>query len=338
MNIYDIAKLANVSIATVSRVVNDSPNVSIKTKERVLSIMEQEGYTPNVFARGLGLGSMKTIGIICPDVADIYMAKAIAIIENHLKMNEYQSLLVCSGYQQEEKKRCVDLLISKKVDALILIGSTYASDGIESRETTYIQNAGKIVPVFLINGVLPYKNVYSACCDDYNAIYQVTTDMIKNGHDQILFLYNATSYSAKQKMLGYEHALRDNQLPINGQYKIYVENDIPKIRDLLLGRKDITFNGVIAVEDSLAIGALKYANMARIEVPKQLSIVGFNNSFLATCCEPELSSVDSKIGELCLSTAEHVVTVLENDAQKTALIQKEMKVKGEFRRRNTTDF
>ena len=75
MNIYDIAKLANVSIATVSRVVNNSPKVSPKTKEKVLAVMKENEYTPNAFARGLGLGSMKTVGIICPNIDDIYMAK-----------------------------------------------------------------------------------------------------------------------------------------------------------------------------------------------------------------------------------------------------------------------
>ena len=79
MNIYDIAKLANVSIATVSRVVNNSPKVSPKTKEKVLAVMKENEYTPNAFARGLGLGSMKTVGIICPNIDDIYMAKAVSI-------------------------------------------------------------------------------------------------------------------------------------------------------------------------------------------------------------------------------------------------------------------
>ena len=73
MNIYDIAKLANVSIATVSRVVNNSPKVSPKTKEKVLAVMKENEYTPNAFARGLGLGSMKTVGIICPNIDDIYI-------------------------------------------------------------------------------------------------------------------------------------------------------------------------------------------------------------------------------------------------------------------------
>lgn len=81
MNIYDIAELSGVSIATVSRVVNDSPKVSEKTKMKVRAVMEANNYTPNVFARGLGLNSMKTVGIVCPDVSDDYMAGSVAYLE-----------------------------------------------------------------------------------------------------------------------------------------------------------------------------------------------------------------------------------------------------------------
>lgn len=83
MNIYDIADMAGVSIATVSRVVNGSPNVSEKTKKKVLDVIEKADYTPNVFARGLGLDSMKTIGILCPDISDLYMAEAVSALEKN---------------------------------------------------------------------------------------------------------------------------------------------------------------------------------------------------------------------------------------------------------------
>ena len=98
MNIYDIAKLANVSIATVSRVVNNSTKVSPKTKEKVLAVMKENEYTPNAFARGLGLGSMKTVGIICPNIDDIYMAKAVSYLERNLHAHGYDCILGCSGF------------------------------------------------------------------------------------------------------------------------------------------------------------------------------------------------------------------------------------------------
>ena len=98
MNIYDIAELSGVSIATVSRVVNDSPKVSEKTKMKVRAVMEANNYTPNVFARGLGLNSMKTVGIVCPDVSDDYMAGSVAYLEKRLRSYGYDCILYCSGY------------------------------------------------------------------------------------------------------------------------------------------------------------------------------------------------------------------------------------------------
>ena len=84
MNIYDVSRKAGVSIATVSRVLNGSPNVSERTRTLVLEIMEQLGYTPNVFARGLGLGSIQTIGIMCSDSSDPYLSHAIYYLEQGL--------------------------------------------------------------------------------------------------------------------------------------------------------------------------------------------------------------------------------------------------------------
>ena len=128
MNIYDIAKLANVSIATVSRVVNNSPKVSLKTKEKVLAVMKENEYTPNAFARGLGLGSMKTVGIICPNIDDIYMAKAVSYLEQNLHAHGYDCILGCSGHTREAKENYVKLLLSKRIDALVMVGSTYGGN------------------------------------------------------------------------------------------------------------------------------------------------------------------------------------------------------------------
>ena len=95
--IYDISKKAGVSIATVSRVLNNSPKVSQKTKERVLEIINESGYEPNAYARGLGSGSMKTIGILCADVADIYLANAVSFLEKNLRQNGFNTILNCTG-------------------------------------------------------------------------------------------------------------------------------------------------------------------------------------------------------------------------------------------------
>ena len=145
MNIYDIAELAGVSIATVSRVINDSPNVAEKTKLRVREVMEKHAYVPSGFSRGLGLNSMKTIGLICPDAADDYMAKAVACLERSLRDYGYDCILRCSGYGYEDCQIAVSALLRRRVDALVLIGSVYADDDPDSQRVNYIREAADVV-------------------------------------------------------------------------------------------------------------------------------------------------------------------------------------------------
>ena len=223
MNIYDIAKLSGVSIATVSRVVNGSPRVSEKTKQKVLAVMEENDYTPNVFARGLGLGTMKTVGIICPDISDSYMSKAVSYLEGRLHEYGYDCILGCSGFKQKEKENYVNLLLSKKIDTLVLVGSTYAGNGKDEDDTDYIREAAEQTPIFIINGRVCGKNIYCACADDYHATYEVTKSMIRRGRERILFMYDSDSFSGRQKMKGYEAALADAGYPIRGELDIRSE-------------------------------------------------------------------------------------------------------------------
>ena len=125
MTIYDISEKAGVSIATVSRVLNGSNNVSEKTKKKVLDVINQYEYTPNAFARGLGLNTMKTIGIMCADSSDPYLAKAIYYIEQKLRANGYDSILCCTGYDLDTKASSMNLLITKKVDGIISVSYTH---------------------------------------------------------------------------------------------------------------------------------------------------------------------------------------------------------------------
>lgn len=333
MNIYEIAELAGVSIATVSRVVNDSPLVSEKTKARVLRVMEENNYTPNIFARGLGLNSMKTIGLVCPDVADHYMAKAVACLERDLREYGYDCILYCSGHIYEDRQIAVNTILQKRIDALIIIGSSYADDDPDSEKVNYIREAAKQVPVFLINGYVRGKNIYCALCNDYEATYSAVSQLIQSGRKKILFLYDSHSYSANQKLKGYEAALRDADIPILEERKLYTQNQIDATRDLLLKLPELDVDGVFATEDGLAAGALKYAKRRGISVPEELCIIGYNNSELSVCCDPELSTIDSRGDRLCKIVIDSLKLRLKNKP-----VSEKVYAKGYLVRRATTDF
>ena len=265
------------SIATVSRVVNGSPRVSEKTKQKVLAVMEENDYTPNVFARGLGLGSMKTVGIICPDISDSYMSKAVSYLESRLHEYGYDCILGCSGFKQKEKENYVNLLLSKKIDTLVLVGSTYAGNGKDEDDTDYIREAAEQTPIFIINGRVCGKNIYCACADDYHATYEVTKSMIRRGRERILFMYDSDSFSGRQKMKGYEAALADAGYPIRGELKFRTKNDIEYTKNLLLEySRTLEFDGVLATDDAMAaegrpfVGIIFFGLMLTAEGPKVL--------------------------------------------------------------------
>lgn len=334
MNIYDVAKLSGVSIATVSRVVNGSTKVSEKTRQKVMKAIEECGYTPNVFARGLGLDSMKTVGILCPDISDAFIAQAVAFLEERLHQYGYDCILGCSGYHAEKKAEHTKMLLSKRIDTLILVGSTYvgAEDG--DRNVDYIYEAAKQTPVFLINGYIEGENIYCSFCDDFHATYDVTTEYIRRGKKRILFLCDSHSYSASRKLAGYEAALREAGYPILGDLKFYTKNRIHHVRDILLSHNDLNFDSVVATDDGLAIGALKYAKAKGFDVPGDISITGFNNSQLSVSCEPELSSVDNHLERLCNDTIDYMLKVLRGDKD----VPSRNEVPCEIKKRCTTDF
>ena len=302
MNIYDVSKHAGVSIATVSRVLNGNPNVSEKTRNKVMNVMAELGYTPNVFARGLGLNTMQTIGIMCSDSSDPYLANAIYYLERALRSFEYDAILCCTGYDLDAKQKYFNLLRSKRVDAIILAGSKFVE--MRPKDNSYLIEAAKDLPLMLVNGYLEGENIYSTLCDDHAAMHHAATGLLKSGRRRILYLYTSYSFSGVNKMEGYKDAYRDFGLPLNESLICQCAKDISVARDTLLGlhEQGLEFDAVITSDDSLAVGAVKYAHEAGISIPDQLSVIGYNNSLLSRCTDPEITSIDSKVEALCTTT------------------------------------
>lgn len=315
LTIYDISQKTGVSIATVSRVINGATNVSEKTRERILSEIEASGYRPNAFARGFALNTMKTIGILCADSSDAYLAKAVYYIEEELRFKQYDSLLLCTGYDFDAKRKATQLLLAKKVDALILIGSNFVSERAE--DNSYIAAAAASVPVMLLNASFDCDNVYSLYCDDYAAVRSVTSAFIEEGRKNLLYLYNSKSYSGRKKLLGFRAAFAEVSSEIKHE-ECYVNGGPEDISDFLLTieklfSKGEPYDAVVASEDYLAIAVLKYAIRNNLKVPSDLSIVGYNNSSLSRLCEPELTSIENRLEPISKQLVRTLLSVLNNE-------------------------
>ncbi|MGN0753334.1 MAG: LacI family DNA-binding transcriptional regulator [Aristaeellaceae bacterium] len=334
MNIYDVSRRAGVSIATVSRVLNNSPHVSENTRRKVMSVIEGTGYVPNAFARGLGLNTMKTIGLLCPDASDPYLSQALTYLERAFRQQGYDCLLSCTDREFFARQQGVELLKSRHVDGIVLMGSSFIEDHPEDND--YIRDAARNVPVVLLNGSFPYDNVYGVQCDDQRAAKEAVLSLLESGCRRILYLYHSENYSGRKKLAGYRDAHAERGIPVDEKLLCFFDHDKGSVHQvcetlLRLEREGLRFDAVLASEDILSVGALKYARATGKRVPEDLSVIGYNNSSLCVCTEPELTSVDNKLFAIC----EHIVATMMGVLEGKEMPQKTV-FTGELVRRAST--
>ncbi|MDR2654602.1 MAG: LacI family transcriptional regulator [Oscillospiraceae bacterium] len=312
MNIRQIALLCGVSTATVSRVINNSPSVSAVTREKVLGVMEREGYVPNAFAGGFGRNALKIVGILCADIANLYYAGAVSLLERELRARGIDTLLCCTGYGQEDKKEALTALVRKRVDAVILVGSAYR----EERDNTHIREAARQIPVFMLNAHVQIPNVFCILCDEREAISATVRRLAAAGRRAILYIHDMDkwAWAGTQKLAGYRDGLEECGLEEDSRLIRFVNsagNDMQAAQKLVeeLLRSGLEFDSILASEDVLAIGAQKAMFSKRRSVP----IIGFNNSQLALCCTPSLTSIDNMLSVICPMAVEMLEKLLGGD-------------------------
>lgn len=318
MNIYDIANKANVSIATVSRVLNGKGNVSNKTKEKVLAVMEELGYTPNIFARSLGLNTMKMVGVMCSSVDDIYASKAVSIIENELRQHGYDVILYCTGNDLEDKKKYLSLLLSKKVDAIIFIGSTFK----EHMDNSHLEKAAESIPLFFINSLIDFPNTYCFVCDDEAALITSVDALVAKGHKEMIYLYESETSSGLAKLQGFKKGHHKHQLPLNTNHLIKCEGTLEDSYQMVskLLKEGPSFTAILTSDDLIAVGALNAIRDHGLHIPEDIAIIGFNNSLFSQCTYPKLTTVDSKVELLCSFAVTSLVKLLDGHKVSNKLV------------------
>ena len=312
LTIYDISKRAGVSTATVSRVMNGTGKVHETTREKVLKAIAESGYEPNAFARGLGSGTSKTVGILCADVDDLYLARAVSFLERDLRKNGFITMLNCTGYDYDSKKACMSRMLARKVDAVILVGSHYIENS--DRKNQYIRNVAAEIPVMLLNGELKGENIYCSVIDDVEAYREGTAALLAEGRQRILFLYWDRSASKEKKQEGYWLAHKQAGLEPDPSLILGIQSDIRETCQSLAEawEKGLRFDGAIATSDEHGLAVLKFAKSQGIRVPEELSVIGCDNSVISICSEPELTSIDNKCEMLCVNTVSSLMMVLNS--------------------------
>ncbi|KGX91062.1 LacI family transcriptional regulator [Pontibacillus halophilus JSM 076056 = DSM 19796] len=287
--IQDVANKANVSIATVSRVLNDLPGYSEKTKQKVLQAIEDLGYQPNAIARGLVNRKTGTIGVLFPSVSGLLSAEVLHGIEAQAS-EEGHSVIVCNTEADEDKTlKYIQLLSEKRVDGLVFVSE-------EVTDVYYKALSRMGVPVVLVSTQsfqypLPYVKV-----DDRHAAYTATRHLIQAGHTQLGMISGNEKdlIAGIPRMEGFKQAIMEAGLPfqesqIEKQLSFTYEAGQEGFKTLLTRHPEMT--AVFAASDEIAIGAFSAAYEMGISIPGDVSVVGYDNLKLAEMSVPPLTTI-----------------------------------------------
>ena len=323
LTIYDIAREAGVSASTVSRVVNNKPGISVKTRQKVLALLDRYHYVPNEAARGLVTSSSRLVGIFIADIRSQHHVQGAYYIANELSKLNYCSLILNTGANDDERVAGIRMLEQRKVEAAVLMGSVFQTKTAETAIRQYLPN----VPVFMLNGFINLPNVYGVLSDERTGVAECVALLSKKNKKRIVFMADNPTPSTKLKTQGFWDGVRQLGLSKKDAW-LYTNVDgtldggySTMCRAL---QEHPSLDGVICSLDIIACGALRALQDTGIAVPKQVGVIGIDNSIYADICTPRLTSLDNMLLDSSITIAHKLVDRLEglSTNQRTLLFTK----------------
>ncbi|MCA1028707.1 catabolite control protein A [Cytobacillus sp. FSL W7-1323] len=288
ITIYDVAREANVSMATVSRVVNGNPNVKPTTRKKVLEVIERLGYRPNAVARGLASKKTTTVGVILPDVSSTFVAELARGIEDIATMYKYNIILSNSDQNMDKELHLLNTMLGKQVDGIVFMGGN-----IEEAHVTEFEKSP--VPIVLAGSIEKSQTIPSVNIDYEQAAYDATEAFIQKGHEKIALLIGPLRepINAEKKLEGYKRALQDASIPYHEEWVIegdYTYDSGLEAFERLL-ELDSKPTAIFAGSDEMALGIVHGAQDKGYHVPQDVEVISSDSTRLALMVRPQLTSV-----------------------------------------------
>jgi LacI family transcriptional regulator len=288
ITIYDVAREASVSMATVSRVVNGNPNVKPVTRKKVLEVIDRLGYRPNAVARGLASKKTTTVGVIIPDISNIFFAELARGIEDIATMYKYNIILSNSDQNKDKELHLLNTMLGKQVDGLVFMGGNITAD--------HVEEFGKSpVPIVLAGSIEESNTMPSVNIDYEEAVYDSINEFIEKGHKNIAFVVGPLHEpkNTTKKLRGYQRALQDSGIPYNEE--LVVEGDYTydsgiEAIDKLLEVADRP-TAILVGSDEMALGVVHGAQDKGYKIPEDFEVITSDNTRLSLMVRPQLTTI-----------------------------------------------
>jgi LacI family transcriptional regulator len=295
VTIYDVAREAGVSMATVSRVVNNNTNVKPLTRKKVYEAIEMLGYRPNAVARGLASKKTTTVGVVIPDISNTFFSEVARGIEDIANMYHYNIILCNADKRKEKEIRVINTLLEKQVDGLLFMGGTVTDEHRDAFRTTN-------VPIVLCATSEPTNTYASVDINHEKAALDAVTLLLNHGHRQIGFISGSfeDTNNGLARFNGYKKALESAGMEIKDELvrigNQRYESGIDATKYFLgLGERP---SAIFSATDEMAIGAIHAIQDFGLRVPHDISVVGIDNIRMASMVRPQLTTVAQPMYDL----------------------------------------
>ncbi len=322
VNIKDVAREANVSMSTVSRVINKNYPVKEETKIRVEAAVKKLNFSPNTLARSLICQNTKTIGIIVPGINNFFFPTVIKAIEYELRINGYSIYLCDTDDNASEEIKYIKSLMGRQVDGIIVIDPKT-----ENMKNGFYETVGKDIPLVSINGYNTNINCNFVLNDEASGARQAIQYLLELGHKNIIFVRGKESYSYDIKEDVYNKFMEENKLTANkkiiniGEGNSYESVDgTMNIMSKELEKLKAPI-AVFACNDLMALGVLNACKILKFDVPKDVSIIGFDNICISSLVEPKITTVDQNMYLLGENASRMLLDLIGNSNQKVSRIK-----------------
>ena len=318
MTIYDIAKEAGVSASTVSRVVNDKPGIHPETRKKVELLLKKYHYSPNETARGLVNKATKIIGILISDIRTMHHTEGAHFIERELTELGYSCIILNTGGEVAEKAKYIQILHSRRVEGVVLIGSSFQSNSVKEAIKRYFYSS----PVIIINGFIDLPNVYGVLADEQNGVTNCVKLLSDKGHKNPAFVVDYHTPSNELKELGFKIGVNtylDKKNPLIYDCQSSLESAYETTKKII--KEHPNTDSIIYSVDLLAASGTRALIDMGMAVPEDVAVIGIDDSIFAQISTPKLTSLDNKLLDLCKSAARILIDVLQGkEAAKKILV------------------
>lgn len=287
ITIETVAQATGVSRQTVSRAMNDKGEISPETKERVLKAIQELGYQPNRLAQGMVTQRTKTVGLVMPDITNLFFPEVARGVQDAGRLHDYNVLLCNTDDEPEEEIRVLNSLAAQRVDGIFMIGSV-------ADDVALAKFADFYSPIVMLNRFFEHPNVNLIIVDNERGAFLAVEHLIAQGRRTIGMLANLNfSRSQIRRVRGYEEALKHYGIPVDRSLIIgetsTLQGGYNALQQLMAIHPGVT--AVFTYNDLMGLGAVRAARDLGKRVPEDIAVIGFDNIGMASMSTPSLSSI-----------------------------------------------